>query len=113
MRKTYRNMYELYENGRLEGIYNSAELCTKLNMERSYLYQCAMEERTVGIYMIKKSSLTYKEAQELKKRQPEEMKKPIKKETVKNDQSFWRQKKGSTESAGRTFRLPDWNRMGI
>lgn len=102
------NMYELYDNGKLDGIYRSSDIEKKLGVSHSYLYRCAEEGYVIQKrYLIKKSELTYQEAMKLERMQPEI--KPAAIKTVKTEVPCVKNR--HMESAGRTFMLPDWNKI--
>ncbi|WP_302626783.1 hypothetical protein [uncultured Eubacterium sp.] len=99
------HMYELYKNGRMVGIYRNSEIAELLDIETSYVIRCAKMGTIIEKeYAIKRSNLTYQEALELKKLQPQPtLKKETKITPVKQKKEKY--------SAGRTFMLPDWNEI--
>lgn len=94
-------MYELYNNGKLDGIYTSDVIAKRLNLSKQWLYECVRNQKLIsGIWLIKQSRLTYEEAQKINTKIPKEIiRKNPKKIVVKKHKN----------SAGRTFCLPIYN----
>lgn len=98
-------MYELYNNGKLDGIYTGEAISDRLNITMSLMYTSIKNATLIyGAFLVKKSSLTHDEAQIINRK--------IIKESERNKPCRTTMRKTHRNSAGRTFCLPEYDKEG-
>lgn len=98
-------MYELYNNGKLDGIYTGEAISDRLNLTKNFMYKCIKNATLIqGTWLVKKSSLTYDEAQKINSK--------ILKEVKRDRPTRVTIRKPHQNSAGRTFCLPEYDKEG-
>ena len=106
------NMYELYEDGKMAGIYRNREVAEILDIIPSSVYGYANRGTLIdGKYQIRKSNLTYSEAMKLMQQLPKEKKAGAARQ--QKPSVVIRKRRGKIKySSGRTFNLPEWDKDG-